>query len=192
MVESKLKNSNLLLAVTGGIAAYKAVDLASRLTRRGAMVKTIMTESACQLIGAKSFEAVTAGSVYTSLWTGPQEYKIGHINLADWADVVVVAPATANIIAKIANGICDELVSTVLCACWNKSILCAPAMNDKMWSNPAVQKNVARIKDMGIELTGPEKGHLACGTDAVGRMSEPEDILSRIERIVAKTKRKRK
>ncbi|MCD4830671.1 MAG: hypothetical protein K8R02_02555 [Anaerohalosphaeraceae bacterium] len=187
--KSKLKGVNILLAVTGGVAAYKAVDLASKLTSAGAVVNTIMTAGACRFVQPKSFEAVTARPVNTSLWDSTAGYEISHISAADTADIVVVAPATANIIAKVAGGICDDLVSTVLCACWQKPILFAPAMNDKMWSNPAVKWNTEALKNMGFEMVGPEKGRLACGTDGTGRMSEPVDILARIEKLAAKTKK---
>jgi len=190
----KIKNFdglNILLGVSGGISAYKAVDLASALTSAGACVKTIMTESACQLVGPKSFEAVTSQEVYTSLWSGSEEYKIGHVSLADWADIVAVVPATADIIGKAANGICDDLLSTVLCVCWKKPTLFAPAMNNNMWENPAVQKNVGHIRKMGFELIGPEKGRLACGKDAIGRMAEPQDILDAIYAIASKGKSKK-
>ena len=175
---------NILLGVSGGIAAYKAVDLASKLTAAKATVNTIMTEAACQLVGPKSFEAVTCSSVYTNLWVKP-----GHISIADWADIVVVAPATANIIGKIANGICDDLLSTTLCACWplikSGYALLAPAMNNNMWDNSAVQRNVKTVKQMGFELTGPVKGRLACGTEGLGRMAEPQEILEAIKTIVS-------
>jgi phosphopantothenoylcysteine decarboxylase/phosphopantothenate--cysteine ligase len=183
-----LKNLNILLGVSGGIAAYKAVDLASKLTVAGAGVNTVMTESACRLVGPKSFEAVTGSAVFTSLWDTSEEYKISHINLVDWADVVVVAPATANIIGKIANGICDDLLSTTLCVCWAKPTLLAPAMNNNMWTNPAVQRNVETAKQMGFELIGPEEGLLACGTEGMGRMSEPKDILEAIEKMALEIK----
>jgi len=178
-----LDGLKVLLGVSGGIAAFKAVALASKLTGHSATVKTIMTKSACELIAPKSFEAVTGQPVYTSLWTCPQEYTIGHVSLADWADVVVVAPATANIIGKIANGICDDLLSTALCASHKKPLLIAPAMNNNMWENPAVQKNIKTLGDMNCKLIGPAEGRLACGTEAVGRMSEPEDIIAEIEKI---------
>lgn len=190
----KIKNFdglNILLGVSGGISAYKAVDLASALTSAGACVKTIMTESACQLVGPKSFEAVTGNEVYTSLWSGSEEYKIGHVSLVDWADIVAVVPATADIIGKAANGICDDLLSTVLCVCWKKPTLFAPAMNNNMWENPAVQKNVGHIRKMGFELIGPEKGRLACGKDAIGRMAEPQDISEAIFAIASKGKTKK-
>ncbi len=180
MAGEKINPGNLkvLLGVSGGVAAYKAVGLASKLTGSGAQVKTVMTENACQLVGPKSFEAVTRSAVFSSLWNEPGEYEISHISLADWADIVFVAPATANIIGKAANGICDDLLSTTLCACWQKPTLFAPAMNEKMWNNPAVQQNIAKVKDRGVRLIGPEKGHLACGAEGIGRMSEPQDILN--------------
>lgn len=185
-----LANTNILLGVTGGIAAYKAVDLASKITAAGAKVKTVMTQNACRFVGPMSFEAVTGSQVYTSMWEASEEYKIGHIALADWANIVVVAPASANIIGKVANGICDDLLSTVLCTCWNlarqgKAII-APAMNTNMWTNPAVQKNIETLKKTGYLLSGPAEGRLACGTEGIGRMSEPKDILEAIEKIAGK------
>jgi len=195
-----LENLNILLGVSGGVAAYKAVELASRLAAAGAKAITLMTENACRLVGPKSFEAVTGSAVYTSLWNpGDTQFAICdlrsekpvHISLVDWAKLVVVAPATANIIGKIANGICDDLLSTTLCACWAKPKLLAPAMNNNMWENPAVQRNVEILKQMGYELIGPVKGRLACGTEAIGRMAEPQDILQAIERIASRIKKKR-
>ncbi|HIJ67788.1 MAG TPA: phosphopantothenoylcysteine decarboxylase [Planctomycetes bacterium] len=185
---SGLADVNILLGVTGGVAAYKAVDLASRLTAAGAKVDCILTENARRLIRPKSFEAVTGRAVHTSLWTGQADFKIDHIALAGWADIVVVAPATANIIAKIANGICDDLLSTTLCACWDKPVLLAPAMNSKMWANLVVQKNIETIKQIGFKIIGPETGRLACGTEGIGRMTEPDDILKEIEDIAARRK----
>ena len=226
--KTKLSDLHILLGVSGGIAAYKAVDLASKLTAGGAKVNTVMTENACRLVGPKSFEAVTCSAVFTSLWErsdarysmpdarpvrGPagnlsngarrgaesrienRESRIlpHHINLADWADIVVVAPATANIIGKIANGICDDLLSTVLCACWalikSGAALLAPAMNNNMWDNPAVQRNVAAVKKMGFRLIGPQIGRLASGIEAIGRMSEPKDILEAIRKLATKAQR---
>ena len=190
--KSNLRDLNILLGVSGGIAAYKAVDLASKLTAAGARVDTVMTENACRLVGPKSFEAVTGSAVFISLWSASEEHKISHINLVDWADIIVVAPATANIIGKLANGICDEILSTTLCACWKKPTLLAPAMNNNMWANVAVQRNVKMVKDMGFQLIGPEEGPLACGVEGIGRMSEPQDILERIEKITSEIKLKKK
>ncbi len=185
-----LNNLNILLGVSGGIAAYKAVDLAGKLTAAGAKVKTVMTENACRLVGPPGFEAVTGSAVFTSLWNTPEEYKIGHVALVDWTDIIVVAPATANIIGKIANGICDDLLSTTLCAAWRliqaEAVFLAPAMNNNMWNNPAVQRNVKMVKEMGFQLIGPVEGRLACGTEGIGRMSEPKDILKVVEKVAAK------
>jgi len=196
--ESKLDGVKIMLGVSGGIAAYKAIDLASKLTAKGAEVRTVLTENALHLVGAKSFEAVTDGPVYTSMWsTGcltaeQEEFKIGHVNLADWADVVVIAPATANILGKFANGICDDLLSTMLCACWAKPMLFAPAMNDKMWGNPAVQANVKFAEKTGVKMAGPREGRLACGTEGIGRMAEPQEILEAIENIAGELKNRQK
>lgn len=194
--DRKIKNLNILLGISGGIAAYKVVDLAGKLTAAGAGVKTVMTDAACELVRPKSFEAVTHSVVFTSLWDTPGEYEIDHIALVDWADIAVVAPATANIIGKIANGICDDLLSTLLCAASplieSGAVLLAPAMNNNMWANQAVQRNIKTIRQMGFQLTGPETGRLACGTEGIGRMSEPRDILKAIEKIASQTKHKKK
>ena len=184
-----LDNRHILLCVTGGIAAYKAVDLAGKLISAGTEVQTAMTEAACRFVGPKSFEAVTQSAVFTTMWSTAEEFKAGHIALADWADVVVVVPATANIIAKVAHGICDDLLSTTLCACWAKPMLFAPAMNSRMWENPAVQANVETLTKRGIRWVGPASGHLACGTEGVGRMSEPRDIMNAIEKIASNIKK---
>jgi len=187
----KIKNVNILLGVSGGIAAYKVVDLASKLTAAGAGVKTVMTENACRFVGPKSFEAVTGSAVFTSLWSKSEEHRIKHVSLVDWADIVVLAPATANIIGKIANGICDDLLSSTFCVCWRKPILLAPAMNVNMWHNPIVQRNLKILREMGFSSIGPTKGRLADGTIAEGRMSEPKDILEEIEKIASKIKRRK-
>ncbi|MGA2915594.1 MAG: flavoprotein [Sedimentisphaerales bacterium] len=180
---SKLSGLKVLLGVSGGVAVFKAVDLASKLTAAGAIVDTVMTENACRFVLPKSFEAVTGRAVYTSMWENPIDFQIGHISLSDSADIVVVAPATANIISKTANGVCDDLLSTTLCACWQKKVLLAPAMNEKMWTNPVIQQNIKKLKEMGFEIIGPEKGRLACGTQGVGRMTEAADIIDRLEKM---------
>jgi phosphopantothenoylcysteine decarboxylase/phosphopantothenate--cysteine ligase len=184
-----LQDRNILLGVTGGIAAYKAVDLAGKLTAAGAHVRTVMTENACQLVGPKSFEAVTGAPVFTSLWSDPQDHRMSHIALADWARIVVVAPATAGIIAKVANGLCDDLLSTVLCTCWATPTLFAPAMNTRMWESPATQRNVETLRQRGIRLIGPCAGRLACGTEGLGRMAEPTEILAVLEEMASQDQR---
>jgi len=181
-----LSDLNILLGVTGGIAAYKAVDLASKLTSAGAKVNCIMTRSATKLIRPKSFEAITSHPVLTGMWgktAAGYNAEISHISLAEQADIIVVAPATANIIGKAANGIADDLLSTTLCVCWSKRVLIAPAMNNNMWENPAVQKNIETLRGFGFHTIGPETGRLACGTEAIGRMAEPADIVKKIEEV---------
>jgi len=180
-----LEDLNILLGVTGGIAAYKAVDLASKLRAAGACVRTVMTEAACRLVAPKSFEAVTAAPVYTSLWSDPEGHSSAHISLADWTRIVVVAPACADVIGKAANGICDDLLSTTLCVCWATPTLFAPAMNTRMWESPAVKRNVETLRAMGVRFVGPASGRLACGTEGVGRMAEPQEILAAIEELAA-------
>jgi len=182
-----LENRNILLGVSGGVAAYKTVDLASKLTAAGARVRTVMTESACRFVGAKSFEAVTSSAVFTNLWTPAEAHQSAHISLADWAEMVVVAPATADIMAKVAHGICDDLLSTTLCTSWAKPMLFAPAMNTRMWENPAVQANGETLRRMGAQMVGPAAGRLACGTEGLGRMAEPAEILAAIEALAANT-----
>ncbi len=183
-----LENRNILLGVTGGIAAYKAVDLASKLTAAGAAVRTVMTDSACRFVTAKSFEAVTRSRVFTTLWSAAEEFRSVHTSLSAWVQIVVIAPATADIIGKVAGGICDDLLSTTLCVCWDKPTLFAPAMNDRMWANPAVQRNVETLKRTGFQMVGPGVGRLACGTEAIGRMAEPAEILAAIEAMAPDSK----
>jgi phosphopantothenoylcysteine synthetase/decarboxylase len=181
---SPLFGKNIVLGISGGIAAYKAADLASKLAAAGAKVYTVMTENACRLIVPKTFEALTAMPVFTTMWTQPEDFRIKHVDLAQTADFVVVAPATADVIAKFAAGICDDILTTTICAAWKKPTLIAPAMNDNMWANPVVQNNVKALAAMGHKFIGPEVGRLACGTEgAIGRMSEPEDIFARLEQI---------
>lgn len=181
--EDKLKNVNLLLGVSGGIAAYKSVDLGSKLTSSGASVRTIMTGSAQQFVCPKSFESVCRQPVYTSLWTTNEQFTSTHTSFTEWADIVVIAPATADIIAKIAAGICDDLLTTTACACWEKPILLAPAMNDKMWANPIVRRNTETVKKQGMKIAGPAAGRLACGDEGEGRMLEPEQIVEEIIKL---------
>ncbi len=181
MTQQQVHGRKILLGITGGIAAYKAADLASKLTGAGATVRTIMTDSACRLVAPATLEAVTGQPVYTSLWSGPEDFKINHIQLVDWADCIVIAPATANIIGKIANGICDDLLSTTLCTCWDKKVLLAPAMNSQMWANPIVQKNLTLLTEhLKYKTVGPEAGRLACGTTGIGRMAEVTVIITAI------------
>ncbi|HSV26251.1 MAG TPA: flavoprotein [Sedimentisphaerales bacterium] len=187
--QPNLAGVNVLLGVSGGIAAYKAAGLASSLTGAGAVVNVVMTDSACELVTPRTFEAVTGRPVHTSLWAATQEFRIGHISLADQADIVVVAPATANIIAKMAMAIADDLLSTALCTAWSKPTIVAPAMNANMWTNPAVATNIEKLKQRGATVVGPERGRLACGAEGIGRMAEPEMILEAVMEAASKLKR---
>ena len=171
----------VLLCVTGGIAAYKAADLASKLVQAGVGVTVAMTDSACRLIQPLTFQALTHRPVYTSLWLEQADCEIEHISLTENADLMVVAPATADILAKFAHGIADDLVSTMaLSATGACDILVAPAMNCRMWEAPATQANVRTLRDRGVQFVGPAEGNLACGETGTGRMAEPADILQRI------------
>lgn len=180
-----LNGKTIILGVSAGIAAYKAADLASKLTSSGSRVFTVMTENAPKLVGEKTFEAITANPVFNNMWQQRTDYKIEHIGLAEQADIIVVAPATADIIAKTACGICDDMLSTILCVGWNKKILFAPAMNNNMWDNPVVQNNIKMLKERNINIIGPNSGRLACGTVSTGRMSEPVEILEQIIKMLA-------
>ncbi len=178
-----LAKTEILLGVTGGIAAYKSAMLCSELVKRQAKVTVIMTKNAQQFIAPLTFSTLTSQKVYTDMWSSQDIFDAQHISLTARADLAVVAPATANIIGKMANGICDDLLSTTLCSLKN-DILIAPAMNQRMWTNPAVQRNVERLSETGCHIIGPETGRLACGDEGTGRMSEPLDILNRILEIL--------
>ena len=166
----------MLIGVTGGIAAYKTAALVSQLVQAGAGVTVIMTRSATRLIAPKTFEALTGRPVRTRVF-GPGAHP--HIELAEQADLLCVAPATANILAKAAWGLADDLLSTVLLA-FDGPVLMAPAMNALMWRKPAVQRNVAQLRGDGIVLIDPEEGYLSCGMTGPGRMAEPEKIFRTI------------
>lgn len=167
-----MKDRELLIGVTGGIAAYKTAALVSRLVQAGAGVTVIMTRSATQLVGPKTFEALTGRPVCTRMF-GRGAHP--HIELADTAELLCVAPATANILAKAAMGLADDLLSTVLLS-FDGPILFAPAMNTRMWEKPAVRRNIAQLEADGAVLIGPEEGYLSCGAVGVGRMAGPDAI----------------
>ena len=181
-----LREKKIVLCVTGGIAAYKACDLTSRLKKRGAEVRVVLTAHACAFVPPLTFETLSGNPAYTDAFE--RKFEIEHVALAKWADAVVVAPATANILAKMAVGIADELVSTTLLAA-TAPVLVAPAMNAAMWRNPATQANVNALAARGIRFVGPESGFLACGDADVGRMSEPEAIVSALDQLLTPAKR---
>jgi len=181
-----LQGREILVGVTGGIAAYKAAHLVSRLVQEGAAVSVVMTEHATRFVGPLTFQALSRRPVYTDLFAGGA-FEADHIALADRAEAAVVAPATANVIGKLAAGIADDLLSTVLVALRVPAIL-APAMNEAMWNHPAVQANVETLRRRGVRFVGPEEGRLACGTEGLGRMAEPESILAEIVAVLGRKK----
>ena len=178
-----LNGREVLVGVTGGIAAYKTAALVSRLVQAGAGVSVVMTEAATRFVGPLTFQTLTSRPVYIDQFAAPEAYHTDHIALADRAEIVVVAPATANIIGKLANGIADDLLSTIFLAV-DVPVLMAPAMNVRMWNHPAVQANVAALGAWGVQFVGPATGRLACGTSGKGRMAEPDDIFAEIVKIM--------
>ena len=179
-----LRGREILVGVTGGIAAYKTAMLVSRLVQAGAGASVIMTEHATRFVGPLTFQTLTGRPVYTDLFESPEVYHTKHIALAERADLVVVAPATANALAKLAHGIADDLLSTVLLAI-QAPLLVAPAMNARMWAHPAAQANVALLRSRGVRFVGPEEGYLACGAVGPGRMAEPPEILRQMVDILS-------
>jgi phosphopantothenoylcysteine decarboxylase/phosphopantothenate--cysteine ligase len=167
----------VLLGVTGGIAAYKAAELVRRLREQGAEVQVVMTEGAQHFVGAATFQALSGRPVRSNLWDAAAEAAMGHIELARWADRIVVAPASADFLARLAHGLANDLLTT-LCLATDAPISVAPAMNRLMWSNPATQANVATLQSRGVTIIGPAEGEQACGETGAGRMVEPADIVA--------------
>jgi len=180
-----LNGKKIALGVTGGIAVYKAVDLVSRLRKQGAEVRVIMTEHAQQFVTPLTFKEISGNKVAVSMWDSNQEFNVEHISLANWADAFVVAPATANILAKMANGIADDLLSTTLLAAQAPIIVC-PAMNTGMYQNPITQENIAKLEAHGVTVMPPAVGYLACGVSGPGRLPEPQQIVEFIDDFFAK------
>jgi phosphopantothenoylcysteine decarboxylase/phosphopantothenate--cysteine ligase len=178
------KRSNVLLLVTGGIAAYKSCYLTRLLIKAGFSVRVAMTESAQHFVGSVTFRTLSGHGVATDLWGEGDTDPLDHVDLARWADIAVVAPATANLLGKAAGGIADDIVSTLMLAFDGKLIL-APAMNNKMWHHPATQSNLDLLGERGATIVEPESGWLACGIEADGRMAEPEVICQAVEALVA-------
>ena len=174
-----LTGKQVVLGVTGCIGAYKAAELVRMLTRAGAAVHVVMTRSACEFITPLTLQTLTANPVATELFELYAEREIGHIALAQRADVLLIAPATANCIGKIASGIADDLLTSVVMAT-RSPVVIAPAMNDGMWCNPAVQENITRLRARGCHVVGPGTGELACGTSGPGRLADLEDIVDAV------------
>lgn len=182
-----LANRKILLCVSGGIAVYKAVALVSKLSQAGAQVKVIMTDSARQFVQPLSFQVMSRNDVYFDTFDEKDSSVIAHIDLADWADLVIVAPATANVIGKLANGIGDDMVTTTLLAA-TAPIWVAPAMNVHMYDHPAVKRNIQQLHEDGIEFIEPSEGFLACGYVGKGRLEEPEKITALVTDFFSRPK----
>ncbi len=181
-----MQGRKIILCITGGIAAYKAADLASKLRQSGASVTVAMTDAAQRLVTPATFEAVSGNPVATTLWPPPGTRPLDHIALAERAELVIVAPATADFIGKVAAGIADDVVTaTVMTAATSVPVLLAPAMNSAMWQNPIVQRNVKTLADLGYRIVGPGEGWLACGACGPGRMAELDEILAAAKAALA-------
>jgi phosphopantothenoylcysteine decarboxylase/phosphopantothenate--cysteine ligase len=181
---ASLAPRRVLLCVCGGIAAYKAVELVRRLRDAGAEVQVAMTANALHFIGAPSLQAVSGRSVRSALWDEAAEAAMGHIELARWAELVLVAPATANTLAKLAHGLADDLVST-LCLATTAPLAVAPAMNHRMWLHPATQANMSVLHARGVQVIGPDDGAQACGEFGPGRLREPDAIVAALQEPAA-------
>jgi len=173
------------LGVAGGIAAYKAAEICSALVKEGASVHVVMTEHATRFVGPVTFQALTGNQVITGLWDEPRRYEIAHVSLADKADLLLIAPATANILGKIASGVADDMLSTMVMAT-RAPVVLAPAMNCKMWENPIVGANVERLESLGYVFVGPEVGRLACGEEGIGRLAATEKIVQAVIECLAR------
>lgn len=171
---------NILLGVSGGIAVYKACALTSKLVQQGANVKVMMTASAAEFVSPLTFQSLSRNPVYMDTFDEKDPRKIAHIDVADWADIAIIAPATANIIGKLANGIADDMLSTTLLAT-QAPVYVAPAMNVHMYAHPAVIKNTKQLEDWGYHFIEPGAGYLACGYVGKGRLEEPESIIKAVE-----------
>jgi phosphopantothenoylcysteine decarboxylase / phosphopantothenate---cysteine ligase len=181
-----VQNKRILLIVGGGIAAYKSLDLVRRLKERGASVRAILTKGGAEFVTPLSLAVLCEEKVFTHLFDLRDEAEIGHIRLSRETDLIVVAPATADLIAKMAHGLADDLASTVLLAS-DKKVLVAPAMNVRMWLNPATRRNVATLRADGMVFTGPDEGEMACGEYGPGRMAEPPAVLDAIASLLGDT-----
>jgi phosphopantothenoylcysteine decarboxylase/phosphopantothenate--cysteine ligase len=180
---SGLKGREIVVGVTGSIAAYKASELVSQLVQRGAGVTVVMTRSATQFVGPLTFQTLTRRRVMVDPFDLESVVDPTHISLTDRAELVAVAPATANFLAKAAHGIADDILTSLLLAV-RCPVLVAPAMNDRMWGHPATQENLATLKKRGVRFVEPDSGFLACGSYAKGRLADPARILSDVEKLL--------
>ncbi len=169
----------VILGVTGSIACYKALDVLSSLCKKDIQVTVIMTAEAKEFVGPISFQALSGRKVIDGLFSTPEEWTGAHISLAEKADIILIAPATANIIGKLANGICDDILTCTVISAKAKVII-APAMNENMYKNAIVQQNIKRLKDLGFKFVGPIRGRLACGYEGLGHIAEAPQIVKEV------------
>lgn len=181
-----LKGKEIVLGISGGIACYKSIEIVRGIKEAGGNVSVVMTKAATEFVQPLTFQTLSERPVATHMFSLYEESKIGHIKIGENADAIVVAPATANIIGKTANGIADDYLSTVLLAC-DAPLIVAPAMNHKMWDHPAVQENISTLINRGAHIVQPDSGFLACGTFGTGRMSDPHNILLKIKEVIELT-----
>jgi phosphopantothenoylcysteine decarboxylase len=184
-----MNGREIVVGVTGGVAAYKTAALVSQLVQAGAGVSVVLTASAREFIGAATFEALTGRAVNTAVFHEPEHPLGAHIDLATRGEILCVAPATANFLGKVAHGLADDLLST-LALSFTGPIMLAPAMNCEMWDKPSVQRNVEQLRQDGVILVGPEEGWLSCRQRGMGRMSAPEKIFAAISEQLTKTPKK--
>lgn len=177
------KQKTVLLGVTGSIAAYKACDIISHLKKDGIAVETVLTKEGREFITPLSLQSLSCNRVYSDMFEAPEEWDPVHISLADKADLVLIAPATANVIGKLAGGICDDLLTCVVYAT-KAPVLIAPAMNAQMYRHEVVQSNIAKLKKIGYKFIGPVKGRLACGVDDIGHIAATSDIVKEAKRLL--------
>mgnify|MGYP000474400878 CR=1 FL=1 len=182
---NNLSNKKILLIICGGIAAYKSLELIRGLKKKGAIIKTILTKSAKEFITPLSVVSLSQNKVYDDLFNSENEAEMDHISLSRWADLILIAPATANTIAKLSSGKSDNLASTVILAS-NKKIFLAPAMNVRMWEHPSTKQNLDKLLNFGYKLIGPEIGDMACGEYGKGKMTEPDEIIKYAEKYFQK------
>ena len=183
-----LNNKKILLIICGGISAYKSLEIIRLLKKKGVVIKTILTKSGAEFVTPLSITSLSQSKVYQDLFSLENEAEMDHISLSRWADLILIAPATANTISKLANGSSEDLASTVTIAS-NKKIFVAPAMNIRMWNHQSTKLNVSKLKSYNYELIGPEIGEMACGEYGEGKMSEPKEIVNRIENYLKNLKK---
>ena len=179
-----MKNKNVIIGITASVACYKALDVISALRKQGILVTVVLTKEAEEFIKPILFQAVSGNKVIThDMFNAPEEWDAGHVSLAEKAGCVAIIPATANIIGKIANGICDDMLTCLVCAT-KAPVLLAPAMNEAMYNNKLVQKNIKELKDIGYNFTGPVKGMLACGKEGLGHIQDIQVIIKEVKNLL--------